>query len=104
MTEAKRTGLIHNLFPSVVSGILLGVIGAIVANLIVAHFVPDNQDAIVVATYTAWTLFFFVGIGAFDGVVKWGFARREETPAEALHLAGHGQGLWRYFRYTTDHK
>lgn len=104
MTEAKRTGLIHNLFPSVVSGILLGVIGAIVANLIVAHFVPDNYDAITVATYTAWTLFFFIGIGAFNGVVHWGFARREESSAEALDWAGHNQGLWRYFRYTTDHK
>ena len=104
MTESKRMGLIHNLFPSVVSGILLGVIGAIVANLVVAHLVPDNQDAIVVATYTAWTLFFFIGIGAFNGVVHWGFARREESANEALDWAGHNQGLWRYFRYTTDHK
>jgi cytochrome c oxidase subunit I len=87
MTEAKRTGLIHNLFPSVVSGILLGVIGAIVANLVVAHLVPDNQDAIVVATYTGWTLFFFIGIGAFNGVVHWGFARREESVAEVLDWA-----------------
>jgi cytochrome c oxidase subunit 1 len=102
--EVKRTSLLRCLFPSVVSGILLGVIGAIVANLMVTHFVPQNYDAITVATYTAWTIFFFIGIGAFNGVVHWGFARREESAAEALDWAGHNQGLWRYFRYTTDHK
>jgi cytochrome c oxidase subunit 1 len=45
-----------------------------------------------------------VGIGAFDGVLKWGFARQDATHAEELQLAGQGQGLWRYFRFTTDHK
>jgi cytochrome c oxidase subunit 1 len=101
---ARRTSLMRSLFPSVVSGILLGVIGAVAANLIVTHFVPDNHDAIVVATYTGWVLFFFIGIGAFNGVVNWGFAPREESLPEALDWAGHNQGLWRYFRYTTDHK
>jgi cytochrome c oxidase subunit 1 len=108
MTEArevKRSGLIPALFPSVVSGIILGVIGAAVAGVIVnAATQGMNQDATVAAVYTGWLLFFFVGIGAFDGVVKWGFARREPTSAEELELAGKGQGLWRYFRFTTDHK
>jgi cytochrome c oxidase subunit 1 len=104
MQGVRRSSLIQQLVPSVVSGIVLGIIGAIVANLIVAHFAPDNLDAIVVASYTGWTLFFFVGIGAFNGVLKWGFARQEPTPAEELALAGKDQGIWRYFRYTTDHK
>ena len=104
MTEARRTNLIRNLFPSVVSGIILGVIGAVVADLITAHFMPQNLDAVVVAAYTGWTLLFFVGIGAFNGVARWGFASRDATPAEELQLAGQGQGLWRYFRFTTDHK
>jgi len=108
MTEAgevKRPGLINALFPSVVSGIVLGVIGAVVAGVIVNAATKGlNQDATVAAAYTGWTLFFFVGIGAFNGVLKWGFARREATPAEELQLAGKGQGIWRYFRYTTDHK
>jgi cytochrome c oxidase subunit I len=104
MTEARRTNLISNLFPSVVSGIVLGVIGAIICSLIVAHFAPDNPDAPIVSGYLGWTIFFFIGIGAFNGVWKWGFARQDATPDEELQIAGHGQGLWRYFRFTTDHK
>ncbi len=108
MTEArevKRPGLFNALVPSVVSGIVLGVIGAAVAGVIVnAATHGGNLDATVAAVYTGWLLFFFVGIGAFDGIVQWGFARRELTSAEELELAGKGQGIWRYFRYTTDHK
>jgi cytochrome c oxidase subunit I len=104
MTEARRTSLMSNLFPSVVSGIVLGVIGAIVCSQIVAHFAPDNIDAAVVSGYLGWAIFFFIGIGAFNGVWKWGFDRHDATAEEELHIAGHGQGLWRYFRFTTDHK
>lgn len=106
--HTRRSNLLSNLFPSVVSGIVLGVIGAVVLNVIVTHAQPADQpantDAIVVATYLGWSIFFFVGIGAFNGVWKWGFARKDATSAEELAIAGHGQGLWRYFRYTTDHK
>ena len=104
MGEPKRMNLWQKLVPSVVSGIVLGVIGAVIAYVIVAHFAPDNPDASVVAAYTGWTLLFFVGVGAFNGVWDWGFARHEPTPDEELRLAGQNQGLWRYFRYTTDHK
>jgi len=108
MTEArevKRPGLFNALVPSVVSGIVLGVIGAAVAGYIVnAATQGGNLDATVAAVYTGWLLFFFVGIGAFDGIVQWGFARRELTSAEEQELAGKGQGIWRYFRFTTDHK
>ena len=105
VTAVKRPNLINSLFPSVVSGIILGVIGAAILGVIVnvaTH--DDNQDATVSAVYVGWLLFFFIGIGAFNGVVKWGFAPREPTSAEELELAGKGQGLWRYFRFTTDHK
>ena len=103
-TASRRPNLIQALFPSVVSAIILGVVGAIVAYFIVAHFVPDNSDAQTAAVYIAWVLFFFIGIGAFNDVFKWGFARHDPTPDEELALAGKGQGLWRYFRWTTDHK
>jgi cytochrome c oxidase subunit I len=102
--QAKRSNLLRNLFPSVVSGILLGVVGAVILNLIVAHAQPANTDAIIVSTFLGWAIFFFVGIGAFNGVWKWGFARRDATSAEELEIAGYNQGLWRYFRFTTDHK
>lgn len=104
MTEARRPSLLNALFPSVVSGILCGVVAAIAAFEIVARVVYDNYDAPMVAAYIAWVLFFFVGIGAFNDVFKWGFARHEPTVQEELALAGKGKGLWRYFCWTTDHK
>ncbi len=103
--EVKRPHLTRLLFPSVLSGIVLGIIGAIVFG-IVTNIVTQgsNQDATVVFAYIGWVLLFFVGIGAFNGVWKWGFARGEATPAQELDLAGKDQGIWRYFRFTTDHK
>src|SRR2546421_12931235 len=111
VAPVRRPNLINNLFPSVVSGIVLGVVAAAVAGVLVNRLTtalsPDgvpNDDAVISAVYTAWVLFFFIGIGAFNGVIKWAFSRREPTYAEELQLAGKDQGLWRYFRYTTDHK
>src|SRR5258708_2047012 len=107
----RGPNLTKRLFPSVVSGIVLGVIGAVIAgvliNKITAAVSPDmvpNDDAVTVAAYTGWLLCFFIGIGAFNGIFKWAFDRHEPTAAEELELAGKDQGLWRYFRYTTDHK
>src|SRR5436853_2408051 len=107
----NRPRLINQLFPSVISGIVLGVAGAavfgVLVNRITTAFSPDmvpNDDAVTAAVFTGWVLFFFIGIGAFNGIFKWAFSRREPTPAEELQLAGKGQGLWRYFRFTTDHK
>ncbi len=102
----QRSNIMSSLFPSVVSGVVLGIIGAIIAGVIVSRLVDvsSNPDAPVVAAYTGWVFFFFIGIGAFNGVWNWGFARKEPTPDQELALAGKDQGLWRYFRYTTDHK
>ena len=102
--EPRHYTLRQLLFPSVVSGVVLGVVGAVVVYFIVRALQPDNYDAQVVFAYTAWTLFFFAGIGAFNGIWRWGFARHDDTLEEALDLAGKDQGLWRYFRWTTDHK
>lgn len=101
---ARRSNLLNNLFPSVVSGILLGVIGAVLAGVIVGAIVQGNPDAQLVAAYVGWVIFFFIGIGAFNDVIRWGFARREPSAEHELALAGYQQGLWRYFRWTTDHK
>ncbi len=108
---AKRPNLINLLFPSVVSGVVLGVVGAVVAGVLVNRITTayspksvPNDDAVAAAVYIAWVLFFMIGVGAFNGIFKWAFSRREPTPAEELQVAGKGQGLWRYFRFTTDHK
>ena len=111
VTVDKRPSLISNLFPSVVSGIILGVIGAVIAgvlvNKITTAYSPDmvpNDDAVTASVFIGWVIFFMIGVGAFNGIFEWGFSRHEPTPAEEMHMAGKGQGLWRYFRYTTDHK
>jgi cytochrome c oxidase subunit 1 len=110
-TAVRRPNLINSLFPSVISGIVIGVAGAAIAGLLVNRITtassPDgvpNDDAVTAAVFIAWALFFMIGVGAFNGVFKWAFGRREPTPAEELQLAGKDQGLWRYFRFTTDHK
>jgi cytochrome c oxidase subunit 1 len=112
VAEVKRPSLMNRLFPSVISGIILGVAGAVVAGLLI-HWITmiysddgqtPNDDAVASAVYIAWVIFFFVGIGAFNGVFKWAFGRHEPTVAEEQQLAGKDQGLWRYFRFTTDHK
>ncbi len=103
--EPKRHyTLMQLLFPSVVSGIVLGVVGAVIVYFIVRSVQPDNVDAQIVFAYLGWTLFFFGGMGAFNGIWRWGFGRQEDTLEEALDLAGKDQGIWRYFRWTTDHK
>jgi cytochrome c oxidase subunit 1 len=106
VSEARpRTGLFHALVPSVVSGIVLGAAAAVVCGVIVSIVTKGvNVDAIVSAAYAGWTIFFFIGIGAFNGIIKWGLGRRAPTHEEEQALAGKDQGLWRYFRFTTDHK
>ncbi len=111
VATTRRPDLTRRLFPSVISGIILGVIGAVIAGLLI-HWVTSvfsedgdpNDDAVTSAVYIAWVIFFFIGIGAFNGVFKWAFGRHEPTLAEEQDLAGKDQGLWRYFRFTTDHK
>ena len=111
VTVDKRPGLFSSLFPSVISGIVIGVIGAVIAgvlvNKITTAYSPDtvpNDNAVAASAFIAWVIFFMIGVGAFNGIFEWGFGRHEPTPAEELHMAGKGQGLWRYFRFTTDHK
>jgi cytochrome c oxidase subunit I len=107
----KRPNLINSLFPSVVSGIVIGVVGAVLAGLLMNRvttaYSPDsvpNDDAVAASVIIAWVIFFMIGIGAFNGIFEWAFGRHEPTPTEELQMAGKGQGLWRYFRFTTDHK
>jgi cytochrome c oxidase subunit 1 len=87
------------------------VIGAVIVGLLINRVTTayspkgvPNDDAVTASVFIAWVIFFMIGIGAFNGIFEWGFGRHEPTPAEELHMAGKGQGLWRYFRYTTDHK
>jgi len=102
MAPAGRRRMV--LMPSIVSGLVLGVIAAIVAGELVSHLIDGNTDAAIYATYTAWSVFFMLGIGAFNGIWDWGWGKAEHTFDQEMDWAGKDQGVWRYFRFTTDHK
>ncbi|MEI7629635.1 MAG: cbb3-type cytochrome c oxidase subunit I [Actinomycetes bacterium] len=61
----------------------------------------DNR--ITLTTMFGWVLGFMLGIGAFNGPVRWVLGK-DLTDADSLFLAGKDQGVGRYFRFTTDHK
>jgi cytochrome c oxidase subunit I len=94
------------LYPSIVSGLVLGVVGAVVVGIIVHGLASPQRgaDTTVTAAYVAWFVFFMIGVAAPNYLVKWGLGRPEPTQEEELELAGRGQGVWRYFRFCTDHK
>ncbi len=92
--------------PSVVSGLVLGLVGAIVFAIIAHSLVSGDRQAddTIAAAYLGWLLFFLIGMGAANWLVKWLRGRPETTHEQELALAGKGEGVWRYFRFCTDHK
>jgi cytochrome c oxidase subunit 1 len=94
------------LIPSLLSGLGLGLFAAIVTGVIVHSLVSGSRQAddTIVSAYLAWFIFFLVGVGALNFPVKWGLGRPDTTHGEELEAAGQGEGVWRYFRFCTDHK
>jgi len=68
-----------------------------------ATFAPLAPEYTYLAGLFGWALGFSIGIGVFDGPVRW-LLGRELTHADAEYLAGKNLGWQRYFKYTTDHK
>ncbi|MHB8293898.1 MAG: cytochrome c oxidase subunit I [Acidimicrobiales bacterium] len=96
----------HPLSRSIVSGIAVGLPLALIVYFLTAALTSGQQgrnDALVLA-YLAWGLGFLIGVGAFGRPLQWAVARTEPTPEDELRLAGARGGVWRFFRYTTDHK
>ncbi|MGO9902687.1 MAG: cbb3-type cytochrome c oxidase subunit I [Solirubrobacteraceae bacterium] len=94
------------LVPSVVSGLGLGLVAAIVVGIIVHGIASPlrDGDATLVAGYVAFAIFFLVGMGAFNFPVRWGLGGPDTSHEEELQNAGKDEGIWRYFRFCTDHK
>ena len=99
---------------SIVTGLVSGIVLAVVTYAIGSHFfVPwgtQNADftqvglnALIAATYFAWVIGFMAGIGALAGPIRWALGH-DLTHDDAEYMAGKGQGKWRYWKYTTDHK
>ncbi len=94
------------LFPSIISGLVVGLVAAIVTGIIVHALVssPRRDDDMIVAAYIAWFVGFLVGIGAATYPARLGVGGRMAEHEEELELAGKDEGVWRYFRFCTDHK
>jgi cytochrome c oxidase subunit 1 len=94
------------LVPSILSGLVLGLVAAIVVGVVVHSLISGSRQAddTMVSAYLAWFIFFLIGVGAANFPLKWGLGRPDTTHEQELELAGKGEGVWRYFRFCTDHK
>ncbi len=94
-----------NVVTGVVAGVVLAVIGWAVSNALLPE--PDTgnhkHDAVVSIALACWAIGFLVGVGAFIGPFRW-LLGRDLTIEDEHFMAGKDQGVWRYFRFTTDHK
>jgi cytochrome c oxidase subunit 1 len=106
-TPAPASGLRGKLSRSIVSGLVLGLVAAIIAGIVVHQLTnggPRGGDDTLAAIYSAWFIFFLVGMGAANYPIQWARGRHETTHEEEMELAGRDEGAWRYFRFCTDHK
>ncbi len=105
-SASKPAGKRALLVPSVLTGLVVGLVAAIIAGIVVHQIASPNYkgDATLTAGYVAFAIFFLVGMGAFNFPLKWGLGRPDTTHEEELRNAGKDQGVWRYFRFCTDHK
>jgi len=93
---------------NIFTGLLAGVISAYIVWKLSNAFLPGddsptrNNLAITVALF-GWSIGFMIGIGAFVGPIRW-LLGKDLSGEENHFLAGKNQGVWRYFRFTTDHK
>jgi cytochrome c oxidase subunit 1 len=88
------------------TGLLVGVVAAVVTYVVARKlFGNDDQgaDQAVILAEVAWVLGFLIGVGAFVAPIRW-MAGRDQSHDDEMFLAGQGQGVGRYFRFTTDHK
>jgi cytochrome c oxidase subunit I len=100
-------GLIRRL--NVLTGIALGLAFTVAAYWLCEEFLPEPEtgnhkvDATTTITLVAWAIGFLIGVGAFIGPFRW-LTGRDLSHEDEMFLAGKDQGVWRYFRFTTDHK
>jgi cytochrome c oxidase subunit 1 len=119
MTTSVTTAPPRSAVPSAAGGIMrrLNVLTGIVAGLLLAAVTwwvtnatfPEldegshKDDAVTILTLSAWVLGFLIGVGAFVGPTRW-LLGKDLTHDDQQYLAGKDLGVWRYFKFTTDHK
>ena len=102
----------RKLIPSHFSGAILGIIGYIIGSQFVYHVIgtghethgPNFTEQGIVIGIIVGVLGWFIGIGAFKYPFTWMLGMPDPDHEEEMRLAGRGDGVVRYFRFTTDHK
>ncbi len=94
-----------NVVTGIVAGLLLATATWWVTNATFPELAEGNHkaDAVTILTLSAWVIGFLIGVGAFVGPVRW-LLGKDLTHDDELYLAGKDVGVWRYFKFTTDHK
>jgi cytochrome c oxidase subunit I len=100
------------LFPSYVSGAILGAIGYFIGLKFVelrygvGHDPsgPNFTEQALVIAIILMVVGWMIGIGALKYPFTWLLAMKDPDHEEEQRLAGKDGGWWRYFRFTTDHK
>ena len=92
-----------NLVTAVGCGIVFAVIARFLAGLIAYGIQPMLANQLTTLTMVGWAVGFMVGIGALRGPWRW-MLGKDQSREDEMFLAGKGQGVGRYFRFTTDHK
>lgn len=98
-----------SIFTGLAGGIVLAAITYMIGSKLVpwgtqnADFTQVGLNALIAATMFAWVIGFMAGIGAFAGPIRWALGH-DLTHDDAEYMAGKGQGKFRYWKYTTDHK
>jgi len=92
-----------NIGTALAGGAVLGYVAWALAHHFLQTDQPVTSDQVTVITMAGWTVGFLAGIGAFTGPVRW-LLGKDQTHEDEMFLAGKDQGIWRYFRFTTDHK
>ncbi len=100
---ATRPPARRRMRPNVLTGLVLGVVLAAIAAY-VANAITQSAYATAAAAFTVWPVGFLVGMGAMAYPIRWAFGKSDPTEEDDLELAGKDGGIWRYFRFTTDHK
>lgn len=96
-----------NLGTAIVCGVVLAFIGWYISGKVFGFGDgPDHswgRDRVWIITMTMWAIGFMAGIGAFVGPIRW-LMGKDQKFEDQMYLAGKNQGVFRYFRFTTDHK
>ncbi len=98
-----RSKFRHSVLSGLAVGLLLAAVAYEVTKFLVTYDTLGRNTSIVMG-YLGWGIGFLIGVGAFDHPLHWFLGRGEPSQDELMDEAGLNGGVWRYFRFTTDHK